>query len=72
MSSEDEREKLQKRILEAKKNWRLFLSELPLRETNLSLVKQTLNTEVETSREINDIEELHSKYKFLLKSDSTN
>lgn len=72
MSSEDEREILQKRILEAKKNWRLFLSELPLRETNLSLVNQTLNTEVETSREINDIEELHSKYKFLLKSDSTN
>jgi hypothetical protein len=72
MSSEDEREILQKRILEAKKNWRLFLSELPLRETNLSPVNQTLNTEVETSREINDIEELHSKYKFLLKSDSTN
>ena len=72
MSSEDEREILQKRIQDAKKNWRLFLSELPLRESNLSLVNQTLNTEVETSGEINYAEELHSKYKFLLKSNSTN
>jgi len=72
MSSEDESEILQKRIQDAKKNWLLFLSELPLRETNLSLVKQTLNTEVETSQEINDTEELHSKYKFLLKTNSTN
>jgi hypothetical protein len=72
MNSEDEKEILQNRILDAKKNWQLFLSELPLRETNLSLVKQTLNTEVETSQEINDTEELHSKYKFLLKPNSAN
>jgi len=72
MSSEDEREILHKRILNAKKNWRLFLSELPFQKTNLSLVNQTLNTEVETSREINYAEELHSKYKFLLKSNSAN
>ena len=72
MNSEDEKEILQNRILDAKKNWRFFLSELPLRETNLSLVTETLNTEVETSREINDTEELHSKYKFLFKSNSTN
>ena len=72
MSSEDERELLQKRILDAKKNWRLFLSDVPLREANLSLVNQTLNTEVETSPEINYTEELHSKYKFLLKPNSAN
>ncbi len=72
MSSEDEREILHKRILNAKKNWRLFLSELPFRKTNLSLFNHTLNTEVETSREINYAEELHSKYKFLLKSNSAN
>ena len=72
MSSEDEREILQKRILDAKKNWQLFLSEVPLREANLSLLNQTLNIAVETSREINYAEELHSKYKFLLKSNSTN
>ncbi len=72
MSSEDERELLQKRILDAKKNWQLFLSEVPLREANLSLVNQTLNTEIETSPEINYTEELHSKYKFLLKPNSAN
>ena len=72
MSSEDELEILQKRILEAKKNWQLFLSDVPLREANLFLLNQTLNIAVETSREINYAEELHSKYKFLLKSNSTN
>ena len=72
MSSEDEREILQKRILDAKKNWQFFLSGVPLREANLSLDNQTLNTEVEISGEINYAEELHSKYKFLLKSNSTN
>ena len=72
MSSEDEREILHKRILDAKKNWQLFLSEVPLREANLSLVNQTLNTEIETSPEINYTEELHSKYKFLLKPNSAN
>jgi hypothetical protein len=72
MSSEDEREILQKRIQDAKKNWQFFLSEVPLREANLSLDNQTLTTEVEISREINYAEELHSKYKFLLKSNSTN
>ena len=71
MSSEDEREILQKRILDAKKNWQFFLSEVPLREANLSLDNQTLNTEVEISREINYAEELLSKYKFLLKTNST-
>ena len=72
MSLENQSATLEKRILDAKKNWQLFLSELPLRETNLSLVTETLNTAVETSREINYAEELHSKYKFLLKSNSTN
>ena len=60
MSSEDEREILQKRILDAKKNWQFFLSGVPLREANLSLDNQTLNTEVEISGEINYAEELHA------------
>jgi hypothetical protein len=70
MSLEDEKEILQRRILEAKKNWRLFLSEVPLREINLSLVNQALKTNDETSAEINSAEELHIKYKFLLKTNS--
>jgi len=72
MSLENQSATLEKRILDAKKNWCLFLSEVPLREANLSLLNQTLNIAVETSREINYAEELHSKYKFLLKSNSTN
>ncbi len=72
MSLENQSATLEKRILDAKKNWQLFLSEVPLREANLSLLNQTLNTEVETSPEINYTEELHSKYKFLLKPNSAN
>jgi len=53
MNSEDEREILQKRILEAKKNWQLFLSELPLREANSTLKNQTLTTNIETTLETN-------------------
>ena len=72
MSLENQSATLEKRILDAKKNWCLFLSDVPLREANLSLLNQTLNIAVETSREINYAEELHSKHKFLLKSTSTN
>ncbi len=45
---------IQKQIQDANKNWRLFLSEVPLRQADLSLVTQSLNANVETSTEIND------------------
>jgi hypothetical protein len=72
MSQEDEREILQRRILEAKKYWHFFLAELPLQEENLSLANQASNTEDEISPEINSTEELHIKYKFLLKTNLDN
>ena len=72
MSPEDESEILQRRILEAKKYWYFFLSKLPLQDENLSLANQALNTEDETSPEINSTEELHIKYKFLLKTNLDN
>ena len=72
MSPEDESEILQRRILEAKKYWCFFLSKLPLQDENLSLANQALNTEDETSPEINSTEELHIKYKFLLKTNLDN
>ena len=72
MSQEDEREILQRRILEAKKYWHFFLSELPLQDENLSLANQVSSTEDEISPEINSTEELHIKYKFLLKTNLDN
>ena len=72
MSPEDESEILQRRILEAKKYWHFFLSELPLQDENLSLANQASNTEDEISPEINSTEELHIKYKFLLKTNLDN
>ena len=72
MSQENEREILQRRILEAKKYWHFFLAELPLHEENLSLADQASNTEDEISPEINSTEELHIKYKFLLKTNLDN
>ena len=43
MSIENEIETLEKRTLEAEKNWLEFLSDLPLREGNLTLRNQTLD-----------------------------
>jgi len=54
MKSENQSELLQKQIQDANKHWRLFLSEVPLRQADLTLVTQTLNTNVETSLEVND------------------
>ena len=56
MSTENQSEIIQKRIQDADKHWRLFLYEVPLRQADLSLVTQTLSTNVETSSEINDAE----------------
>jgi len=53
MKTENQNEIIQKQIKDANKHWRLFLSELPLRRADLSLVTKTLNTNVETSSEIN-------------------
>jgi hypothetical protein len=54
MNTENQSEIIQKRIQEANKHWLLFLSEVPLRQADLTLVTQTLNTNVETSPEIKD------------------
>ena len=56
MNTENQSELLQKQIQDANKHWRLFLSEVPLRQADLSLVTQTPNTNVETSPEVNNTE----------------
>jgi hypothetical protein len=56
MKTENQIEIIQKQIQEANKHWRLFLSEVPLRQADLSLVTQTPNTNVKTSPEVNDAE----------------
>ena len=56
MKTEHQSEIIQKQIKDANKHWRLFLSEVPLRQADLSLITQTLSTNVETSSEINDAE----------------
>ena len=54
MKRENQSEIIQKQTQDANKHWRLFLSEVPLRQADLSLVTQTLNINVETSSEIKD------------------
>jgi len=56
MKTENQSELLQKQIQDANKHWRLFLSEVPLRQADLSLVTQKPNTNLETSPEINATE----------------
>ena len=56
MNTENQSEILQKRIQDANKHWRLFLTEVPLQHADLSLVTHTPNTNVETSPEINNAE----------------
>ena len=56
MNAENQSELLKKQIQDANKHWRLFLSEVPLRQADLSLVTQTPNTNVEASPEVNDAE----------------
>ena len=53
MKTENQSEIIQKRIQDANKHWLLFLSEVPLRQADLSLVTQTPNTNFETSPEVN-------------------
>jgi len=56
MKTEHQSEIIQKQIKDANKHWRLFLSEVPLRQTDLTLVTQTPNTNIKTSPKVNDAE----------------
>jgi len=56
MKTENQSEIIQKQIQDANKHWRLFLSEVPLRQADLSLVTQIPNTNIEASPEVNDAE----------------
>ena len=57
MKTENNFEIIQKQIQDANKHWRLFLSEVPLRQADLSSVTQSLNAKLEALTEINDTEE---------------
>jgi hypothetical protein len=57
MKTENKFEIIQKQIQDANKHWRLFLSEVPLRQADLSSVTQSLNANLEALTEINDTEE---------------
>ena len=56
MDTENRSEIIQRQIQDANKHWRLFLSEVPLRQADLSSVTQSLNANLEISTEINDTE----------------
>ena len=56
MKTENQIEIIQKQIKDANKHWRLFLSEVPLRQADLTLVTQTPNTNIKTSPKVNDAE----------------
>ena len=53
MNTENQSELFKKQIQDANKHWRLFLSEVQLRHADLSLVTQTLKTNIKTSPEVN-------------------
>ena len=54
MNSEEPSATLQRRILDADKHWRPFMSDMHLREEKLTFVPQSPQTSVETSNEITD------------------
>ena len=54
MNSEEQSATLQRRILDANKHWRPFMSDMHLREEKLTFVPQSLQTRIETSKEITD------------------
>ena len=56
MNTENQSEIIKKQIKDANKHWRLFLSEVPLRQADLTLVTQTPNTNIKTSPKVNDAE----------------
>ena len=54
MNSEEQSATLQRRILDANKHWRPFMSDMHLREEKLTFAPQPLQTRIETSKEITD------------------
>jgi hypothetical protein len=56
MKTENQSEIIKKQIKDANKHWRLFLSEVPLRQADLTLVTQTPNTNIKNSPKVNDAE----------------
>ena len=54
MNSEEQSATLHRRILDANKHWRPFMSDMHLREEKLTFVPQSPQTSVETSNEITD------------------
>ena len=54
MNSEEPGATLQRRIRDAIKYWRPFMSEMHLREDKLTFAPQSLQTTVETSKERTD------------------
>jgi len=54
MNSEEQSATLQRRIRDAIKHWRPFMSDMHLREEKLTFVPQSPQTSVETSNEITD------------------
>ena len=54
MNSEEQSATLQRRIRDAIKHWRPFMSDMHLREDKLTFAPQSLQTTVETSKERTD------------------
>jgi ribosomal protein S15P/S13E len=54
MNSEEQSATLQRRILDANKHWRPFMSDMHLREDKLTFAPQSPQTSIETSNEITD------------------
>lgn len=63
MKSTEEATTLERRVNWANEHWIFFFSEMPLREKNLNLVTQTLQTKVEASTKINGTQTLTTKNK---------
>ena len=54
MNSEEQSATLQRRILDANKHWRPFMSDMHLREEELTFAPQSPQPSVESSKEITD------------------
>ena len=54
MNSEEPSATLQRRIRDANKHWRPFMSDMHLREDKLTFAPQSPQTSIETSNEITD------------------
>ena len=63
MKSTEEATTLERRVNWANEHWIFFFSEMPLREKNLNLVTQTLQTKDGASTKINGTQTLTTKNK---------